>query len=95
MMTKKRPTSPLARTTQLIKNGAAEIGGKVFHVEDWWENVHGGSWMDASGNPAALHYAVRSGTSRIPLDNEVLYGKIGGFGYLVHVSEIAPSEEKR
>lgn len=26
--------------------------------------------------------------SQLPLDNEVLYGKVGQFGHLVHISEI-------
>lgn len=57
-----------------------------FWLEDWWDHLTGGSWMDAVGNPAALNYAVRSALT-LPLDNEVVYGKIGGLGYLVHVSE--------
>lgn len=57
-----------------------------YRLEDWWDRLTGGSWMDAVGNPAALNYAMRSALT-LPLDNEVVYGKIGGLGYLVHVSE--------
>lgn len=62
--------------------------GVEFHVEDWWENVAGMSWMVARGNPACLGYAMRAGFGDIPTDNEVVYGKVGALGYLVHVSEL-------
>jgi hypothetical protein len=72
------------------------FGGSEYRVEDWWDRVYGSSWMDAQGNPAALVYALRSASQSygVPLDDEVLYGKIGPFGHLVHVSEIAAEEEK-
>jgi hypothetical protein len=38
--------------------------------------------------PRALIYSFRVGYSGLPLDDEVLYGKIGPFGHLVHISEI-------
>ena len=83
-----REPSPLARKTVTIKTG--EFAGREYSVEDWWENVGGMSWMDAKGNPACLKYAMRTGFSEIPIptDNEVLYGKIGSFGELIHVSEL-------
>lgn len=70
-----------------IKSG--QHSGKEYRVEDYWDRVGGGSWMNATGNPACLIYAMRSATDRLPLDNEVLYGKIGGAGHLVHVSEVS------
>ncbi|PQM51799.1 hypothetical protein C5U48_12790 [Mycolicibacter virginiensis] len=66
-------------------------GPVEYHVEDWWDRLAGGSWMFADGNPAAMAYAVRSAFKGLPIDNEVLYGKVGALGYLVHVSEIAAS----
>jgi hypothetical protein len=64
-------------------------GPHSFRVEDWWDRVSGGSWLFAQGHPAALIYAMRSGLSGLPVDDEVLYGKdVGGFGHLVHVSEV-------
>jgi len=78
----------LAGQTVAIKTGTFQ--GNHFRVEDWHDRVIGGSWMDAEGNPAALDYAMRSGVKdKLPLDNEVLYGKIGGLGKLVHQSELA------
>lgn len=64
--------------------------GTQFRVEDYWDRITGGSWMDAEGNPAALKYAMRSGLeAHLPLDDEVVYGKDeNGYGHLVHVSEI-------
>jgi len=86
-MTMTKDSSDLAGKTVRIKNDAPEIGGKEYRVEDWWHVVSGGSWMHANGNPACLHYAMRSG-GHTPIDNKVLYGKIGGMGCLVHISEI-------
>lgn len=59
-----------------------------FVVEDYWDRVTGDSWMWAEGNPAALNYAMRVYQAHLPLDDEVLYGKIGAFGFLIHVSEV-------
>lgn len=82
---------PLAGRTVKLKidlqnHDAAVIDGAEFRVEDWWDRLTGGSWMSANGNPAAILYALR--TAGIPLDDEVVYGKIGAFGHLVHVSEL-------
>lgn len=57
-------------------------------IEDWWDRVAGRSWMDGVGNPACLHYAARNGFAGLPLDDQVVYGHAGGFGHLVHTSEI-------
>lgn len=83
-----RERHPLAGQTVKIKADAVDLGGQEYRVEDWWQNVAGMSWMDAEGNPAALIYAIRSAVAGLPTDNEVLYGKVGAFGHLVHVSEL-------
>ena len=71
-----------------------DLSNQVFWVEDWWENVYGRSWMVADGNPAAMVYGIRTGLRGcVPTDNEVLYGKIDGLGYLFHVSELCLQEE--
>lgn len=44
--------------------------------------------MVCDGNPACLTYALRSGIEDLPIDDDVLYGKVGGFGFLLHVSEL-------
>lgn len=62
-----------------------------FVLEDWWDHLTGKSWMFSDGNPAALVYAMRTGfapDSGIPFDDDVVYGKIGSFGHLIHVSEL-------
>lgn len=74
--------SPLAGKTVKLKTGAEVV------VEDWWDRVAGKSWKMSDGNPAAMQYAVRIAHSRIPWDNEVLYGKVGWAGFLFHVDEI-------
>jgi hypothetical protein len=82
--------SLLAGTKVKIKSEAMELGNLELLVEDWWDRVAGKSWMQSNGNPACLKYAMRTGMSNmnIPNDNEVVYGKINGLGYLVHISEL-------
>lgn len=62
--------------------------GTDYQIEDWWDHLTGGSWMDAEGNMAACAYAFRSGLKGLPIDDEVVYGKIRGYGVLIHVSEL-------
>jgi len=72
-----------------VSNGLA---GKIIEVEDYWENVSGKSWMLSDGNIAAMNYGFRTGTQGgVPINDEVVYGKVDGLGYLLHVSEL---EEK-
>ncbi len=83
----KRERHPLAGKTVTIKSG--KFAGEKYRLEDWWQNVSGKSWQVSQGNPAALSYAMRSGLKDdLPIDDEVVYGKIGTFGHLVHVSEL-------
>jgi hypothetical protein len=83
----------MAGQTVKIKAGVKHpqienFGGSEFKIEDWWDRVADKSWMDCNGNPACMVYGIRSGFAGLPLDNEVLYGKVGSFGHLVHISEI-------
>ena len=81
--------SPLAGQTVRIREGVTDpTQGLVVGGAEYRLGV--GSWMTAQGNPAALHYALRTGLngSDVPTDDEVLYGKIGTLGHLVHVSEV-------
>lgn len=75
-----------AGKTVTVKKG--KFAGQKYRIEDYWDRLGQGSWMDCVGNPACIQYAVRSAMERLPLDNEVLYGKIDYLGYLIHVSEI-------
>ncbi len=61
--------------------------GEKYVLEDWWDHLTGKSWQD-SNVIAAYNYATRVYHNSLPSDNEVVYGKIGEFGYLVHVSEL-------
>ena len=82
---------PLAgKTVRLNLKGEADIKtGDHYVIEDWWDRLGGGSWMWAKGNPACLKYAMRSGFAEdIPTDDEVVYGKVGPLGHLIHVSEL-------
>jgi hypothetical protein len=86
---------PLAGATVLIKDGVLDpvqemvVGGAEYRIEDWWDTLTGGSWQMAQGNIAAIQYALRVAGTGVPLDDEVVYGKIGGLGHLVHVSELS------
>lgn len=84
---------PLAGKTVKIKNSVrwfqgTEYAGQDFRLEDWWDRLGQGSWMFCRGNPACIIYALRSGLSGLPTDDEVVYGKIGNYGHLIHVTEI-------
>lgn len=59
-----------------------------YTIEDYWDRLTGRSWGMSDGNPAAIVYGLRAGMNQLPWDDEVVYGKIGGLGHLVHVSEI-------
>lgn len=70
-----------------------DMSGEDFEIEDWWENISGVSWMDSNGNPAALEYAIRSAVygknNNVPaFSNDVVYGKINGFGHIFHINEL-------
>ncbi len=84
---------PLAGKTVRIKAGATHpqnptFGGSEFWVEDWWDRLGSGPWKQCVGNFAAMLYSSRVPDNKLPLDDEVLYGKVGPFGHLVHASEI-------
>jgi hypothetical protein len=68
--------------------GDIGFGGDEFRIEDWWDRIAGESWRDAEGNPAALHYAARVLAKRLPANDDVVYGKVGALGYLMHVTEV-------
>ena len=80
----------------VVKITAGAFAGSDYRVEDWWDRMAGQSWMDCDGNPACLEYAVRSASEGSPLDNDVVYGKIGAFGKLIHVSQFAaiPNDDR-
>jgi hypothetical protein len=81
---------PSAGKTVIIKKNLATNPpvqeGSHYRVEDWLDRLGQGSWSAAAqaGNIACLLYARRLG------NNEVLYGKVGSLGHVVHVSEIQP-----
>lgn len=77
---------PLAGRTVMV--AAGEFEGQQYRLEDWWDKLTGGSWGDAAGNPAAIDYAIRAALEGMPGDDEVVYGHIGSFGKLIHVSQL-------
>jgi hypothetical protein len=88
-MTNKREPSPLKGKTVKIKDDVPKIGGLTYEVEDWWQNLSGKSWKVSEGNPACMMYAMRIGSQGIPLDDDVLYGRIDDSSKgLLHLSEL-------
>jgi hypothetical protein len=81
----------LAGKTVKIKSGTFE--GQSYRIEDWWDRVSGKSWMDCNGNPACLEYAVRSAGEGTGINDDVVYGKIGSFGKLIHISQLGDAVE--
>lgn len=71
----------------------AVVPGAEYRIEGRWADIAGRSWQVCDGNPACLHYAVRAADNGLPIDDNVLYGKIGYLGHLVHISEIEPLPE--
>lgn len=83
--------SELAGHHVIVKNLGTDGGYATIVVEDWWDRVSGKSWMFSNGSPEATNYAIRSVRDKLPLDNDVLYGKHVGSDYsdLFHVSEVS------
>ena len=74
------------------------LQGCTILIEDWWQKVSGTDWQTSalSCNPAAYNYCVnhqREYSNHTPSVNWVLYGKIGGLGYLVNVNELEWPED--
>lgn len=93
-------THPLAGKTVILKindpsSDMDKLDGRLYRVEDWSINVIGISWMDTKGNPAAIKYAMRAGSSNLPTDDKVVYGKVGMFGHLIHESELGEVVRER
>lgn len=79
---------PMAGKTTKVKADVHVIGGNFVKIEDWWDRIAGTSWMNCDGNPACLEFAMRSAVEGLPIDDEVVYGKINGSGLLIHESEL-------
>lgn len=85
-----------------IKKGAGYstmgelLDGKELLVEDYWMNVSGRSWKKVEGNPAVMEYIIRSMKRKepLPMDDNVVYGKVGYYGHLFHVSELVLPGER-
>lgn len=93
MHTERHPLSGTAVKVIFAGEGHFQIpdskGKEVeFVVEDWWDHLTQKSWMISDGNFACAIYAMRAGIEGLPVDDEVIYGKVGAFGHLVHASEL-------
>lgn len=73
---------PYAGKTVKLKDG------DEYELEDWWDRLGQGSWEISYGNMACFQYVLRLMQTQLPIDDEVVYGKIGAFGHLIHESEL-------
>ena len=88
-----KESSKFAGKTVKIKAGSTHpqvpnFAGSDYRVEEYWDKLTGKSWMVSDGNSACMIYAKRLAENNLPIDDNVVYGKIGCLGHLVHVSEI-------
>lgn len=87
----KLKTTSLSNMTLKINKGYLQ--NNEITIEDWFENIVGVDWRTATfTNPSAYNYLLYH---QRDFDNildkttsMILYGKIGGFGYLVNVNEL-------
>lgn len=87
MISKQEPSPYKGKTVTLVS-------GHSFTVEDWWININGKSWKISDGNQACMMYATRVAQQNLPMDDDVLYGRIDDdMKGLIHLSEIAPPKE--
>ena len=86
---------PHASRIVKLKNGiepfnGVDFSGKNFRIEDWWDclaDIDNPDWRK-SKLVACVLYSIRSSKTSLPIDNEVVYGKLAGLGHLIHVSEL-------
>lgn len=68
------------------------LKGNSIVIEDWWKKIAGEDWQtSAFHNPTAYIYGLNHQSEYCNHSvsvNWVLYGKIGGLGYLVNVNEL-------
>ena len=68
------------------------LKGNTIVIEDWWKKVTNEDWMNSAfHNPAAYNYCLHHQSeysNHSESVNWVLYGKIGGLGYIVNVNEL-------
>jgi len=87
-MIHEQPSKFAGKTVRVTDNISLHRAENPFVVEDWWDRVNGKSWKVTEGNFTVLKYGLRCTIDGAPYDDEVLYGKIGGLGVLVHITEI-------
>lgn len=71
----------LAGQTVVLNSGPYE--GSEYEIQDYYDRVFGGSWMNG-GRAPVMEYAMQGLFYSIPYDDEVLYGESGGVARLVH-----------
>ena len=80
---------PHPRAGLTVRIASGEFKGQDYRIEDWWDRVSGRSWRHSGFHPAGIAYTIRAiEVDQLPEDDEVLYGKVGRYGALIHVSEI-------
>lgn len=96
------PSCPYADRLFFVKAGAGydnlgfNLDGSIFQAEAYCKNVFGEDWRsDTSLIPIKVYLdRIKTVKPAVPDDEEVLYGKIGMFGYIFHASELTPLEDE-
>ena len=70
-----------------------DMSGKDFTIQDWAENIFGGSWVNSIGLQMVMEYYIRILFSRenngVPLFGEdVVCGTVGEEECLFHIKEL-------
>jgi hypothetical protein len=84
---------PYANRVVLLSNNAQDpldrkvVPGTDFVVLDWADRCFGSPWRTVR-YPVTGAYAVRVELAELPIDDEVVYGRIGSTYYLVHETEL-------
>ena len=76
----------------LDEDNGQSLAKEDFLIEGYWKDLNNGiSWKDTSLNNIAVKlYVIRllKYNGKIPYDDNVIYGKVGMFGHLLHESEL-------
>lgn len=94
MMGKVIHSKPHPLSNKIVRINKGSFQRRLFRLEDYWDRIDDcESWRKSAGeNPVAIFYALRVAKDRLPVNDEVVYGKIQGSGCLIHVSEFEEKE---
>lgn len=76
-------------------NHGFNLGGAIFEVEGWCKNIFGDDWRNSDLFPIKVYLdRINDFNPSVPDDGQAVYGKIGMFGYIFHITELHLPEVK-